>query len=385
MPIFNCKLHCKPTAVASGYAEYYNVAIVCQQNHRMIYPVPNSPESRTHDACCICGSQPPPLSNKDLKSGAWRYKIVFAPLAMNSEHGFMHSHPQFVCAQASQLNMPVMWEIDCLHKDAQAALLAQITAYATNWRIPFNMDELRAQEDVVYKMTAGEGDARNDETPEDAEMPPASVLPEPAEETDPDPNKMPVNAPATFRGLVAAGLAQGMPISVLKKMSAETVMHINAYVHNPTPTDAAGSLKIAMVLPIRDLMAALSAKYFQNEDAAKHPLEMDVPNASVYEVGNALAAGFQVVSPTHVVPTKDAPATKCPCPNCTDAECKVPSAKVQDTEDAKHEADQESMETAGRWCQWVATQGFAKTRALHTQVHKSIATNAQGRRMGRSV
>ena len=29
MPIFNCKLHCKPTAVASGYAEYYNVAIVC--------------------------------------------------------------------------------------------------------------------------------------------------------------------------------------------------------------------------------------------------------------------------------------------------------------------------------------------------------------------
>ena len=96
MPIFNCKLHCKPTAVASGYAEYYNVAIVCQQNHRMIYPVPNNPESRTHDACCICGSQPPPLANKDLKSGAWRYKIVLAPLAMNSEHGFMHSHPQFV-------------------------------------------------------------------------------------------------------------------------------------------------------------------------------------------------------------------------------------------------------------------------------------------------
>ena len=162
-------------------------------------------------------------------------------------------------------------------------------------------------------------------------------------------------------------------------------MHINAYVNHPTPNDATGSLKISMPIPIRDHMAALSAKYFQNEDAAENPLELAVPDAKVYELGNAPAAGFQVAPPTTVVPTKDTQAAKCPCPNCTDAECKVPSAKVPDTEDDALEAAQQSMETAGRWCQWVATQGFAKTRALRTQVHKSIATNAQGRRVGRSV
>jgi hypothetical protein len=277
-----------------------------------------------------------------------------------------------------------MWEIYCLGKHEKAALLAQITAYATNWRIPFNLDELRAQQDVAWKVT-GEGDARNDESPEEAEVPPASVLPEPAEEVDPDPNKMPATAPATYRGLVSAGLAQGMPISVLKRMSAETVMHINAYVNHPTPNDATGSLKISMPIQIRDLMAALSAKYFQHEDSAAHPLELAVPNSTVYELGNAPAAGFQVVPSTTVVPTKDAPGAKCPCPKCMDAECKVPSAKVPDAEDDALEAAQQSMETAGRWCQWVATQGFAKTRALHTQVHKSIASNAQGRRVDRSV
>ena len=69
-------------------------------------------------------------------------------------------------------------------------------------------------------MTAGEGDARNGEIPEEAEVPDscdASVLPEPAEETDPDPNKMPVHAPPSCpTGLViipAAGEWESPPVS----------------------------------------------------------------------------------------------------------------------------------------------------------------------------
>ena len=157
-----------------------------------------------------------------------------------------------------------------------------------------------------------------------------------------------------------------MPVSVLRRMSADTVMNINAYVDHPTPNNATGTLKISMPIPIRDLMAALSAKYLQHEDTAAHPLELAVPHSTVYELGNAAAAGFQVVPPTTAVPPQDAPG-------------------VADAEDDALEATQQALEHGGRWCQWVATQGFAKTRALHTQVHKSIAINAQGRRMGRSV
>ena len=113
-------------------------------------------------------------------------------------------------------------------------------------------------------------------------------------------------------------------------------------------------------------MAALSAKYLQHEDTAVHPLELAVPHSTVYEVGTAVAAGYQVLAATAVVLPQDAPG-------------------AADAEDDALEATQQALEHGARWCQWVATQGFAKTRALHTQVHKSIAINAQGRRMGRSV
>jgi hypothetical protein len=288
---------------------------------------------------------------------------------MSAELGGAHAHPQFVCCLASQLNVPDMYALDCLGKTECAALLAQVATYTDAWHIPFNPEELRAQQTLAWGAITAEGQPRNDESqdavPADAPEPVLATEAEPASEEDPDPNQMPKHARTIYQGLVDAGMVQGMPMRALEKMSAETVVHINAYVANPSAENPTGALKVNMVLPIPTLLAALSAKVMEKGTDAEHPLELPVDNSKVTEVGTAGAKGFTIVPPAAVVlPQGDAEKEK---------------------EEADAEATQVAIEHGGRWCQLIATQGFTKCRALHTQTHKGVAIHATGRRIGRSV
>ena len=270
------------------------------------------------DACCVCGFQCTPLPVAAVKTGAWKHFYVLAPLAMHAEHGGAHAHPQFVCCIASQLNMPDVYALDCLGKAECAALLAQLETYTDAWNIPLGPEDLRKQQTIAWGAITAEGQARDDEPLSgpvaDAPVQLLATEAEPASEMDPDPNQMPKHAPTIYQGLVSAGKVRGLPARTLEKMSAETVMHINAYVRNPTAENPTGSLKVAMVLPAADFIAALSAKVMEKGTDAEHPLELPVDNSVVTEVGTAGAKGFTMVPAVAVVRPRGVPKRSRTCP-----------------------------------------------------------------------